>query len=84
MDGAADQRQLAFEAFYSFLLPQFEGVDQVTGERVFSTLKPLVGSQRSDTLRKTLNAVLGLEISAPAGTDDEAAIEPDEPDLSEE
>ncbi len=25
MDGAADQRQLAFEAFYSFLLPQFEG-----------------------------------------------------------
>lgn len=84
-DGA-EQAQLAFEAFYSFLLPQFEGVDQVTGERVFSTLRPLVGSERSERLRKTLNTVLGLEISAPAGTalDEEPAIEIDEPDLPEE
>jgi hypothetical protein len=28
---AASREQLSFEAFYSFLLPQFEGVDQATG-----------------------------------------------------
>jgi hypothetical protein len=78
-----DQGQLAFEAFYSFLLPQFEGIDQSTGERLYASLKPLVGAKRSERLRQTLNAVLGLEISVPAveAEDDETALEPDEPDV---
>jgi hypothetical protein len=38
-------------------------------------------------LRETLNAVLGLEISKPAGqrlADEEPPVEPDEPDFHEE
>jgi MoxR-like ATPase/predicted RNA-binding protein with PUA-like domain len=82
----ADQGQLAFEAFYSFLLPQFEGIDQVTGEQVFATLRPLVGSERTDRLRRTLNTVLGLEISPPSSPqlDQEELVEPDELSLDED
>jgi hypothetical protein len=81
MDGV-DQGQLAFEAFYSFLLPQFEGIDHVTGEKLYAALKPLVGTKRSERLRQTLNAVLGLEISSPAAdVEEEAALEPDEPEV---
>ena len=61
-DGATPE-QLAFEAFYSYLLPQFEGIDQSTGERLFRRLRPWVGTARSDRLRTTLNSVLGLDIS---------------------
>ena len=32
---AQDDGQLAFEAFYSYLLPQFEGIDQVEGENLY-------------------------------------------------
>jgi MoxR-like ATPase len=82
MDGV-DQGQLAFEAFYSFLLPQFEGIDQPTGEKLYASLKPLVGTKRSERLRQTLNAVLGLEISAPSTDygEDDRAVEPDEPEV---
>ena len=41
----ANEEQLAFEAFYSYLLPQFEGIDQATGEQLWGALRPLVGSQ---------------------------------------
>ena len=81
----ADDGQLLFEAFYSYLLPQFEGVDAATGERLFQTLSPLMASSaRRNRLRETLNAVLGLELQPPSEVqvveepDDEDVEQPDE------
>ena len=54
--------ELAFEGFYGFLLPQFEGIDQVTGEELFRELKIIVGDTRVNALRATLDEVLGLEL----------------------
>ena len=53
---------MAFEAFYSYLLPQFEGIDQIQGEQLYKSVKRLVGKPRHERLRRTLNAVLGLDI----------------------
>ncbi|MDA4106040.1 AAA family ATPase [Mycolicibacterium holsaticum] len=60
----ADDGQLIFEGFYSYLLPQFEGIDAATGDSLYARLAPLMGSaDRRRRLRQTLNAVLGLELS---------------------
>jgi MoxR-like ATPase len=56
--------QLSFEAFYSYLLPQFEGIDEVAGERLYKEVRKLVGSTNSDRLRQTLRSVLGLDLSS--------------------
>jgi hypothetical protein len=80
-----DQGQLLFEAFYSYFLPQFEGIDAATGERLFQTLSPLMGSSaRRSRLREALNTVLGLELQPPSEIqvvdepDDEDVEQPDE------
>jgi MoxR-like ATPase len=83
----SDDEQLAFEAFYSYLLPQFEGIDQATGEQLWAALKPLVGAPNMERLRKTLNAVLGLEISAShsrQSEEEEPVIAPDEAQIVQE
>jgi MoxR-like ATPase len=80
--GAPSDGDLAFEAFYSFLLPQFEGIDEEAGELLYREVKKLVGSAKSDRLRRTLNEVLGLQITKGAKTGDghdEEEFEPDEP-----
>jgi hypothetical protein len=59
----ASQQQLAFEVFYSFLLPQFEGVDEVEGERLYKQVRRIVGGRNEERLRKTLQSVLGLELA---------------------
>jgi MoxR-like ATPase len=81
----AEEGQLLFEAFYSYLLPQFEGIDAATGERLFLMLAPLMASTaRRNRLRATLNVVLGLELQPPAqvqvveAPDDEDVEQPDE------
>jgi MoxR-like ATPase len=58
----ASPEQLAFEVFYGFLLPQFEGVDEVEGERLFKQVRRIVGRGNEARLRKTLQSVLGLEL----------------------
>jgi len=78
--GDAEDGQLLFEGFYSYLLPQFEGIDAATGDRLYALLAPLVsGGARNERLRATLNAVLGLELQEPTvienGLDDEGAAE---------
>jgi len=40
----------------------FEGIDQIEGEKLYKTVKKLVGKTRQERLRETLNAVLGLDI----------------------
>jgi hypothetical protein len=64
----ADDGQLLFEAFYSYLLPQFEGIDVPTGDELFKMISKMMGNrERRDRLLKTLNSVLGLELmSSPA------------------
>jgi hypothetical protein len=61
----AEDGQLLFEAFYSYLLPQFEGIDAATGDELFKMMSKMMGSgERRDRLRHTLNSVLGLELSS--------------------
>jgi MoxR-like ATPase len=74
--------ELAFEGFYGFLLPQFEGIDQVTGEELFSELKTIVGDTRVSALRATLAEVLGLELFRGAMTETERSA--DEFDVEDE
>ena len=67
---AGGDRQLAFEAFYSYLLPQFEGIDEVQGEKLYRQIRQLVGSENEERLRDTLRSVLGLELLLTRGVDD--------------
>lgn len=64
---AITEEQLAFESFYSFLLPQFEGIDDDQGRKLRDALMPAVGASNRSRLIKTLNTVLGLEIPLRVG-----------------
>lgn len=92
--GTIDPSTLRFEAFYSYLLPQFEGVSDEEGERLYKALVTLLGAGWRSRIRKTLNSVLGLEIAPPNqplpadDEEDEEEIDPvpdeaDEPEDSE-
>lgn len=60
----ADDGQLLFEAFYSYLLPQFEGIDDQKGAELFETLKTMLGNAKLVTrLHATLATVLGIELA---------------------
>ena len=75
--------QLLFEAFYSYLLPQFEGIDAPAGEQLFQALSPLMGTTaRRNRLRDVLNSVLGLELQPPASAE-AVADEADEEDVEQ-
>jgi MoxR-like ATPase len=77
--------ELAYEAFYSYLLPQFEGIDEVQGERLYREVKKLVGPANVDRLRRTLTTVLGLEsLTEPRAADDaaEEVAAVDDPDIA--
>jgi MoxR-like ATPase len=82
IDETGPDGQLIFDAFYSYLLPQFEGIDARQGEALFRKVGTLAGTQAlRDRLRKTLNAVLGLDLQAPSTEEDEdleaEGVEPD-------
>jgi MoxR-like ATPase len=66
--GTVEAAELTFDGFYSFLLPQFEGIDQTLGELLHAELKSLLGLGHAERVRKTLNSVLGLELAAPVST----------------
>jgi hypothetical protein len=73
-----DEGQVIFEAFYSYLLPQFEGIDDDTGAELNKKLGQLVGSSHRKRLRETLNTVLGLELQAPTPAGGSVLIEEEE------
>jgi MoxR-like ATPase len=86
IDPGCDEGELLFAAFYSYLLPQFEGIDDDEGERLFRALTKLFGTSQKEHLRLTLNAVLGLQLQSSRLADEEAEDlqeleEPDEPDV---
>jgi MoxR-like ATPase len=60
--GSGEEQELIFEAFYSYLLPQFEGLNDEQGTDLLNKLQPLVGAPLRARLITTLNAVLGLEL----------------------
>jgi hypothetical protein len=71
LDPSAPPGQVLFEGFYAYLLPQFEGIDDAAGEALFMSAAKIVGPSHRERLRLTLNAVLGLDLPAPAAPDDQ-------------
>jgi MoxR-like ATPase len=79
-----DNGTLAFECFYSYLLPQFEGIDDEAGEKLFKLVGELVGSAHRKRLRKTLNGVLGLELTGPQPPQQQTEVKQTEEELEAE
>jgi MoxR-like ATPase len=63
-----------FEAFYSFLLPQFEGIDDETARRLYAVLAGVLRPEDLVRLRAHMRTILGVELpeTASAIDDDEA------------
>jgi MoxR-like ATPase len=60
--GPMAREDLAFQAFYSYLLPQFEGISDREGSDLFRAVAGLVGAANRERLFRTLESVLGLEL----------------------
>jgi MoxR-like ATPase len=79
-DAAASSGQLAFQLFYSYLLPQYEGITQQQGQVLFSEVVKITGRGYRDRLARTLTEILGVTVtrkSADADADDFEATPPD-------
>ena len=82
--GNPGQGRLCFECFYSYLLPQFEGISDEEGERLFNVVCSLTGTPLRSKVRDTLNTVLGLELHPTIEQQELRAVEPGpEPDSEE-
>ncbi|GAB1824107.1 AAA family ATPase [Herbidospora sp. RD11066] len=57
------QHELAFQLFYSFLLPQFEGITLEQGETLYAKMLKHIGMENKSRIERTMTDVLGL----PAG-----------------
>lgn len=76
--GTTGEEELAFQLFYSYLLPQFEGIDRKDGLKLFSIMSGLVGDALRPKLRSTLSDVLGLSKDGAVSTKTLPAEEPDD------
>jgi MoxR-like ATPase len=81
-DTPASTQDLAFQLFYSYLLPQFEGITGPQGTELFKYLTQIVGGQQGK-LRSTLTEVLGLTLPSAAIPADEDADDGAEADTDE-
>lgn len=73
--GPISTSELTYQLFYSYLLPQFEGIDDQEAETLAGLLKPLLDKPELARLRRDLRDVLGIDlrvIKAVATSDDEA------------
>jgi MoxR-like ATPase len=59
-DPSIPKQQLVLECFYSFFLPQFEGVDDREGRELYKLVSLEVGADHRSELRRVLRSVLGL------------------------
>ena len=81
---------LRLQLFYSYLLPQFEGLDEVEGKALFKAVVRLVGAENRDAVYQMLTGVLGLTglrrssaaLDEPASSDAESS--PSETDSESE
>jgi MoxR-like ATPase len=62
IDDPPDDAELAFECFYSFLLPQFEGIGDDQAAQLFKMLVTATEPTMRGRLRSTLTSVLGVEL----------------------
>ena len=60
--GEIDDGDLRFQVFYSYLLPQFEGINDLQAKELHKIMKPLVGVSGKDKLPATLQDVLGVDL----------------------
>ena len=74
---AVPARDLTFQLFYSYLLPQFEGITNVQGRDLYKKVRACVGSQLDGRLRSTLTEVLSITLPAPSSLPAEADDEDD-------
>ena len=77
----ASDGALRFESFYSYLLPQFEGVSDEDARALYELLRPLVGDELKGRVASTIETVLGVELALgpatpAAGADDQPVAEP--------
>lgn len=64
--------QLGFQLFYSYLLPQYEGMSQQQGMDLFAQVRAITGPEHRERLTSTLSEVLGITLlSGPADGDDD-------------
>jgi hypothetical protein len=70
MQGSA--QELAFQLFYSYLLPQFEGITNPQAVELFRKVRPLVGAANRDRLRGILIEVLGVVLPTAQSADNVA------------
>lgn len=59
--GPVSRSKLVFQGFYSYLLPQFEGIDNHLGRALLKALHPLLDQAEREHLLDCLGDVLGLE-----------------------
>ena len=76
--GDQSRERLIYDAFYSFLLPQFEGIDDRQGRELYDAVKIVIAPIDRPRLVSTLNTVLGLELSK-GGTGSTGSPDEDEP-----
>jgi hypothetical protein len=83
---APSGQELAFQLFYSYLLPQFEGISNPLGQVLFKKVGRLVGDQYRERLRTTLTDVLGLVLPStqPLAEDEEEVYSGVQTDIGED
>lgn len=67
--------QLAFQLFYSYLLPQYEGITQQQGRDLFKRVLEITGDQHRERLANTLTEVLGITRLVESADGDDANLE---------
>jgi hypothetical protein len=69
---------LRYQLFYSYLLPQFEGVSDDEARKLWNRTRPVVGAGLETTLLSTLRAVLGVVIPTKLSATEDELLEADE------
>jgi MoxR-like ATPase len=72
-EGPVSPSALLLEAFYSFLLPQFEGIADDVGQQLFEAVAALLAPGDRDPLSAALTSVLGVELLRVGGAGDAEA-----------
>jgi MoxR-like ATPase len=66
--GEIADNELTLQLFFSFLLPQFEGIDDTQGRLLYQTVSELVGGRHQGPLHAMLTTVLGVHLPSRATT----------------
>ncbi len=71
--GDIGPEELRFQLFYSYLLPQFEGINDQEGRELHRILRSIVTPSQRDRLRSVLKSVLGLQLQVKSLRDSDEA-----------